>query len=321
MCAGALLLLTQPAFAGTGSSGGGASILCKNSVELYDLYEAKIRKNYNYSVAQSYKDTEKLVSDTLAKIPSYSQQTFLKKIYSDIKSRIQMLPTGVLINAPSDLGNQVGIVVPSGCSLQATGYFESNGTLLVSSDLYGKMDVLNQAAFLLHETIYYAARITSNAQDSYTTRFLTSTLFDDNETNFAPIANSVLFKNPAKKTLNIASIKKIDLSKLKFKSNYNFAKYSMMFFQCYDSELESVFFRRFDAIDYITEIDISECTYIQASIQEYIGSNPNFIDPVNDYKTNFDWFLTTSNGIFFKATVDFSNYIKGNENLILLEKN
>lgn len=182
-----VFFLSAFAFAGTETSGGGASVVCRDSnkqiisAELLDLYEGKIR--YNFRIEKSNVNPKQQILNALARVAQH--EIFvdqLKKVIIDTTRRIQFLPEGLVIAPPNDLGNDFGVVIPDGCALEAVGYYESNGVLKVSKTLYNRLTNTDKAAFILHEAIYRIQR-TGQVQNSAWSRHMTSQLFARNLTD------------------------------------------------------------------------------------------------------------------------------------------
>lgn len=166
-----------PPVGGTGpisggdSSGGGGGIFCPPSVknqpavQMLDLYEGAIIDKLHYEPSSGTvnqwleKAFEKLSFDFTL------QKDFIREYYT-IQENVEYLPEGVVIHTPPDLGGNEAVVKPLGCTIEAIGYYETNGTLMISTSAYNQLDTLNKSAFWLHEVAYKLARKYSRAKDS-----------------------------------------------------------------------------------------------------------------------------------------------------------
>lgn len=168
--------------AGVGSSGGGAAAVCRNgnaeilSAQMLDLYEGHVIYGYQYPEQELDADTE--LRNALSR---FDYSPFLKALVIENINRVQesfaFLPEGVGINTPPDLGADSAVVVPEGCRIEAAGYYQTDGRLLVSRAVYRKLSQRNRAAFILHEALYRIARERSGHKDSALSRRLVAALF------------------------------------------------------------------------------------------------------------------------------------------------
>lgn len=167
-------------------SGGGPGIVCTDGIgnvtraESYDLYEAKVlfglSINYsNASVSQQLADA----SARLGKLNYFVRSDF-EDALSYILSHQKFLPIGVLIGpGVSDLGPNFPPVVPIGCELEYVGFYQADGTLVISQTVFNRMLPTDQAAFYAHEALYRLARTFGKATDSEIARKLNAFLWSN----------------------------------------------------------------------------------------------------------------------------------------------
>lgn len=176
-------LSSSLALAGAWSSGGGNTVVCTDaanqilSVELLDLYEGRILHQKNFINPAAPSSAVDLAAQNARKIysPIFDSQSLILRI-QQINSQIQFLPSGVGLQPTHD-SNTV-VLPPSGCSILQVARYEPNNTIYVRSDLWNKMDVLNQAALLVHEGLYWQLRFTGD-QTSERARLTVATAFSN----------------------------------------------------------------------------------------------------------------------------------------------
>jgi hypothetical protein len=156
---------------GNGSSGGGASVVCRDrdnhivSAELLDTFEGVFK--YNLNIVHTSEDINSQIEkalDQFAFDPFY-KYTIIELI-EHIKKKFQFLPEGISLNAPSDLGESDGVLVREGCRVEGLGYYNTAGNLKVAPATYNKLSKTDQAAFLLHEALYLYYRGVAFVWDS-----------------------------------------------------------------------------------------------------------------------------------------------------------
>lgn len=210
----ALLVSFAPSvWAGTDLSGGGTSVVCRDSsgniksAELLDLFEAKIR--FGLTVSKSDDNPR----DQIARAISWLNQgdafasASLKESVAEIVSKFQFLPAGIGIRVGEDLGSDYAVLVPDGCALENVGYYEADGSLKVAPGIYSAFSMTDRAAFVLHEAVYRLARETSGFRDSALSRRLVGQLFASggNPADRISLATALIYANspysdPAKVT-------------------------------------------------------------------------------------------------------------------------
>ncbi|MES2800943.1 MAG: hypothetical protein V4654_00495 [Bdellovibrionota bacterium] len=153
-----ILLSTSVSFAGV-DSGGGAGIFCpasitnQPSVQLLDLYEGRI--NYELEIPETNVPYEEQIEQALNKLSfDFSLKADMRKTLVALKANHKFLPVGVGIYVPPDLGEGEAVVMPTGCTLGAIGYYETNGTLKISNDAFSALSETQKAAFWMHEAFY-----------------------------------------------------------------------------------------------------------------------------------------------------------------------
>ena len=164
------------------TSGGGPGIICRNSagsilsVESLDLYEGRILRGLSYPAQIGDRDT--IVSRMVNRF-SFDEaiKRDLPRAIARVVEQWQALPTGVSIHPSADFGTDYAVVKPESCSIELVGYYEKDGKLMVAPSLYSAMNPTHQAAFLLHEALYYMARDFSGAKESKAVRELVASLF------------------------------------------------------------------------------------------------------------------------------------------------
>ena len=179
--------------AGVLNGGGGKGIVCRDnagktmSVELLDLWEERTIRGQTQlpstgNVAQD-------VAQALAKLKFVSQSRI--SIYDGtqvrcrendcVASEMQKTADAFLNKSPKvvrlrgvkliDTKDAMEIAVPADCAVeQIVNYQPEGGSIVVNEDLYEKMDVLNQAALIVHESLYSYLRHWGNELNSIRVR-------------------------------------------------------------------------------------------------------------------------------------------------------
>jgi hypothetical protein len=170
------------AFAGAGSSGGGAAAVCRDqnhrivSAQILDLYEGRVR--YGYTIPSATTPPEAQILAAIAKLAGFDYYApLVRQVAIQTLNSFQFLPEGTGLNVPPDLGGDFGVVVPEGCALEAVGYYETDGTLKVSRAVYRALSLNDRAAFIVHEALYKIARDDGRASNSSGARQLNAALF------------------------------------------------------------------------------------------------------------------------------------------------
>lgn len=194
------ILFPIATLAGTITSGGGGSIVCRSifknikSARLLDLYEGEVR--YKYDIQTSKADPKIQVVAALAKLgPGGFYQVKTQEFITSVLNKFEFLPKDLVLAAPEDLGGAYGIVLPNGCALEGVGYYESGNSLKVAKPVYKAFSNTDRAAFIVHEALYKLARDTSEATDSSLSRQLTAALFASNSTpqEIQSLASKIIF--------------------------------------------------------------------------------------------------------------------------------
>ncbi len=176
---------------GTESGGGGPGIFCPTPVinqppvQLLDIYEGR-NADSPLLIPENTEPYELQLQNIIKRFGfDLVLQNEFKKNLAVIQRSAKFLPAGVGINAPSDIGVDDAVLLPTGCSLASIGYYGSDGTLKISSDAFNQMSETQKAAFWSHETLYKIIRDNRNEKDvrpitSKSTRVLVAYLFSQN---------------------------------------------------------------------------------------------------------------------------------------------
>ncbi|MES2802077.1 MAG: hypothetical protein V4654_06265 [Bdellovibrionota bacterium] len=178
-------------YAGADGSGGGAGIFCPASVsnqprvQLLDLYEGRI--NEGLEIPESNIPYEEQITQALNKLSfDFSLQIDIRKTLTGLKANHKFLPPGVGIHTPPDLGSDDAVVMPTGCTIGAIGFYEKSGVLKISSDAYSDLSETQKAAFWIHEAFYKLVRTYKEKADDLinakSTREFVSNLVAENVT-------------------------------------------------------------------------------------------------------------------------------------------
>jgi hypothetical protein len=171
------------ASAGTKDGGGGPSIICNGpdgkvaTAQLLDLYEAQVR--FGLTVPTSSDAAAKQLQAAFAKLENYNWYlaSDVEDALATAESKVTFLPAGVIMAPGVDLGDSYAAVIPDGCQLAYAGYYEADGTLRISQDIWSKLDQTSRAALFMHEALYKVARDIGHQDNSLVSRELNGYLF------------------------------------------------------------------------------------------------------------------------------------------------
>ncbi len=160
--------------------GGGDGIVCREgeeiiSVELLDIYEGRILHNRHYDSMESMTVAGAL-NRAAAKLYSYSDQSSEANatLFRSMLSKFHFLPSGTRLEPINDSGH---IFIPPNCKIEQVANFYNPEKIFVVSDFYNKMDVLNKAALVVHETLYWFERL-NKVENSRYARRVVGAVFD-----------------------------------------------------------------------------------------------------------------------------------------------
>ncbi|MES2802075.1 MAG: hypothetical protein V4654_06255 [Bdellovibrionota bacterium] len=216
-------VISLSAFAGAESSGGAGGIFCPTTVanqprvQLLDLYEGRI--NEGLEIPESNVPYEEQITQALNKLSfDFSLQMDMRKTLTDLKANHKFLPAGVGIHTPSDLGTDEAVVMPTDCTMGAIGFYESSGTLKISSDAFNSLSETQKAAFWMHEAFYKLVRFYKESEaglvDAKSTRIFVSKLFATNSTLQALVEASAPGNWRNLKTIKAHSMQNSELNSL-----------------------------------------------------------------------------------------------------------
>jgi len=164
--------------AGVGAGGGGAAVVCKNSqgvtnsVKLLDLYEAEL--NSHLKIPRSAKPMVQQIGEALAKTDEFFRYDLKEQLQ---KISVNYLPTNVTQRQPYDLGDDP-IVVEDHCSVEWVAFYrDGNESLQIVTKYFNQMSRTDQAALMIHESVYRIRRSKLDDSSSAESREIVSGFF------------------------------------------------------------------------------------------------------------------------------------------------
>ena len=162
--------------------GGGSAIVCRDSsneiirAELLDIFEGQ--KRFGMTIpTYTTNNPDQQVRTALTKLSSKpGLASYVVKIYSDVYAHRVFLPGDIALQTSNDLGTDYTVSIIDGCHLEQIGYYESDGTLRIATNVYNHLSSTAQAGFWLHETLYRLTRTLAGASDSAEARKLVAEL-------------------------------------------------------------------------------------------------------------------------------------------------
>ena len=191
------------------SDGGGSAVVCRaadgsvQSAELLDLFEGRIINGHSIGVdvARPYMEIAREVAAKIDKGGVGRDLTGVSRITDssgttttrmslwggDISldsmkwgleaaaKMVRMLPEGVALKPVSDYTSPI---VPKNCAVEQLALFQdAPNRLLIVSDIWNKLDDLNKAALMIHESLYRTLRFSDKEADSNRTRLVVALAF------------------------------------------------------------------------------------------------------------------------------------------------
>jgi hypothetical protein len=176
-----LILMSATAFAGD-KGNGGFSVVCRDnagaitSAEILDIYEGRILYKRTYPTDQ--KTVPELIKGAIEKLQDYSYFSGkLRKEILSIEKNTVFIPEGNELESTDDAFPPIK---KTGCKFEQLANYTNAGEVLISQEIFDKLDNLNKAALILHEAIYSIRRKSVGDTTSQTTRRLVAQLLATN---------------------------------------------------------------------------------------------------------------------------------------------
>lgn len=205
-----LMANLSTALAGPSVTGGGKGVVCREpsglvkSVELLDLWEA--RTLFRRTILKSNESVEVQVAAIAKKFSGETPGDFGGGEVSDILRRINIerIQDGanLFLGKPSKYFHEIirlrGVTLalsedsfedawPSDCSVEQIISFKPGVGIYINQDLYEKMDATNQAALIIHESLYSFIRFhTMKVKSSIRSRRAVGFVFAGGDFNTMP---------------------------------------------------------------------------------------------------------------------------------------
>lgn len=199
------------ALTGVMNGGGGKGVVCLDSqnqiksVELLDLWEARVLYGYKVSMSSEGINVADGVEQTLKKladshpINGCNDQPdcvlgFLREragLFLTPNNKVKRLQ-GVSLTLTDDSYESAR---PSGCEIRQIVNYKSMNEILVDQDLYVRLDTINQIALISHEAYYATLRLYGTESNSIRTRRAIGYVLGGNEfiRNFPEIPSDHVF--------------------------------------------------------------------------------------------------------------------------------
>lgn len=158
------------------SGGGGTGVVCRDSsgvitsAKTLDLYEGVVL--YNLPIQYSNESVDDQIKKAYAVIPPQSRG--LINPYG-VQQNMQIV-YGVTLQPINDA---LIVALPNGCKAEQLANYFNDKLILINGDIWDALSKTDQAALILHEAVYRAARIFS-AKNSQRSRHVVASLFSLN---------------------------------------------------------------------------------------------------------------------------------------------
>lgn len=177
-------MLNTLAFAGGDKGNGGGVHTCSDgSVEMYDLFEGRVR--YGFKPVSNLETKEAYIDRALAKIhntdPGFEWKVREQLAY--LNTHVRLSDEVVL----TPVGDANILLIGKGCSYQQlANWDEVTGNIFVEQKLFEKMTPRNVAAFYIHEAIYKVLRELRISKTSDLARQIVADVFDQSPVMLSP---------------------------------------------------------------------------------------------------------------------------------------
>lgn len=192
-----VLLLSVFANAKEGGNGG-VSVVCRNDkggitkAELLDTFELRNMHGLTEATFISEEEALEYVLARLDRNRNY-KDTFLTH-YKRIKQKTVFLEEGVAIDPTEDA---FPILRNKKCKFEQLAVYTEHGKLLVDSEIYKHLNLINQVALTVHEVIFYIDRVVNKATSSSQSRTFTAHLLaKENEVEALDTFLKTFFRSP-----------------------------------------------------------------------------------------------------------------------------
>ena len=170
-----------PAWGGTELGNSGNVVACLDGrIEVLDLYEA--RALYGLQLDKNLPSDAlpiDLAQTELGKLRSVDPVYFqlVRAELDRIQSEIRFLPPS---NCLTPLPDGFPIVLPRSCEIRLlANYSDTLETVWIDQDLWARLGSVQQAALLLHESVYRTERVRYSAENSILSRKIVAHLFSN----------------------------------------------------------------------------------------------------------------------------------------------
>ncbi len=179
-----LMAMTMTAHAGD-KGNGGYSLVCRdengkiNSAELLDIYEGKILHHLDFQNNDIEVDSLILIAlnRTAGNDSFYGK---MSRELEHIRENTIFVPEGHELELTEDA---FPIIKRKGCKFEQLANYTLDDKLVISEEIYNKLDKLNKAALYVHEAVFAIRRKALNETSSFNSRKLTAHLIASNLEN------------------------------------------------------------------------------------------------------------------------------------------
>lgn len=238
-------------FASSGAGNGGDAVVCKDSVELLDVYEARqMHLELDLGSSPTYRNMILFVTNKLKEKDLYLAN-LLEKYSLEMVSEFELFQKdpearGKFVNLGpleiTEVNDSNHVAIPLGCKLiqlvnQREPEFSLQFRYTINEELWNRMDIENQAMTILHEA-WYRIMIEHGATTSQSSRFMNALV----ASSYLETISFTQYFNDLKKTE--LKYYKVVNSSLTIRSPYlkiNMAKYILE----YDEENDFICVPRF----------------------------------------------------------------------------
>jgi hypothetical protein len=177
-----IFLMPSLLWAGVTNGGGGKAVVCRDqdrkiiTAQMLDLFEAE--NQYELTLLPSASSLDEALDQVGLRLEGLSghRREMLSMSRNDLRAiqkKFKFLAPGIGLQPIDD---SMDLLRPENCEIEQLAFFKESNIILVNQDIWNHLNPQNQAALVVHETIYQQHR-RNGAKDSRDSRKIVGHLF------------------------------------------------------------------------------------------------------------------------------------------------
>lgn len=174
-------LFVSPASATHGGmeGGGGKGVVCGSQLRVLDLYEIEVI--HGDAVSKKYDDLDSNIAVFGSDISAYRSDSYINPADPSLRKSVLDFIKGEILPKFSDIpeGTHLPLTpdatvppLPPDCHEVQIAVYANDGKIYRDRQLWDQLDIQNQAALILHEGIYHAAKLEGAKTSDHTRRIV-----------------------------------------------------------------------------------------------------------------------------------------------------